>query len=84
MAEAEMLCFPLAQRRGFVRRQASWFCEQSAKAAEHNLFRQLQLQRDTLLRKGVDAAKVEREVAALERAIRREVVRLTCRPEIGA
>lgn len=80
---AEVLAFPLARRRDLVRRQAEWFCGQSHRAAEANIFRQLQVQRNTLLAKGVDPVTVEREVRALESAVRAEVWRLVLTPEVG-
>ncbi len=81
---AEILAFPPARRLGFVRRQAAWFVEQSHEAAEANLARQLDLQRETLLRKGVDAGRLAAEIRDLESAIRSEVWRLVLTPEVGA
>ena len=80
----EVLPFPLVRRRAYVRRQAAWFCEQTAKGAENNLFRQMNVQRDALLNRGVDPERVEAEVRALEAAIRCEVWRLVLTPELGA
>ncbi len=81
---AEILAFPPARRLGFVRRQAKWFVEQGHDAAEANLLRQLERQRETLLRKGVDAAHLAEEIRDLESAIRAEVWRLVLTPEVGA
>lgn len=81
---AEVLAFPLARRRGFIRRQAAWYCEQGQRAAESNLQYQMMVQRDALLNKGVDPASVEAGVRALEQAIRDECLRLTFSPQVGA
>jgi hypothetical protein len=77
---AEVLPFPLARRRTLVARQAAWFVRQSEAAAEHNLARQLEVQRDALLRKGVGQAVVEAEVQALEGTIRATAWRLLLVP----
>lgn len=81
---ADVIPYPLANRRDLVRRQAEWFLHQGHRAAEGSLFRLLMVQRDTLLTKGVDPTLVEAEVQALEAAIRAEVWRLTLAPEVGA
>ena len=67
---AEIIPFPLAHRRLLISRQAQWFVEQSERAAERNLSRQLQVQRETMLRRGVDPTRAEAEVRALEALIR--------------
>lgn len=74
---AEILPFPLHRRANLIRRQAAWFIEQPARAAEKNLQYLLRRQVDTLLSKGVqpDIARVEAE--ALAGAIRAEVWRMT-------
>ena len=77
---AQVLAFPLARRRDLIRRQASFYADQSPRAAETNLTRQLQVQADTLLRKGVSPEVVKAEVAALQGAIRAEVWRLVLAP----
>jgi hypothetical protein len=51
-------------------RQATRIAELPGHAAEPYLSRQLQMQRDALLRKGVDPAIVEQEIGSLEAAIR--------------
>lgn len=67
---ATVLPFPLARRQTFIRRQANWYLGQGEGAAERNLRRQLQVQRDTLTRRGVDPPRALAETAALEAAIR--------------
>jgi hypothetical protein len=68
--------FPLARRRDLIRRQAAWFVEQSHRAAERNLARQLDVQRETMRRRGVSARTAEAEIAELEAAIRARARRL--------
>lgn len=80
---AAVLPFPLAARRDLVRRQAARYLEQSAKSAEGNLQHQLRVQRDTMLRRGIDPVTVEQECAELQSAIRCEVWRLVLTPEAG-
>lgn len=82
--QALVLPFPLARRCDLVDRQAQWFAAQSYQAAERNLKRQLQVQRETLLRRGVSAERADREVATLQAAIRREVSRHLFTPEVSA
>lgn len=64
--------FPLARRRDLVLRQAAWFLEQGPRGAEANLRRQLQVQRDTLLRRSVAPTTADAALRALEAAIRCE------------
>lgn len=71
-----ILPFPLHRRSRFVLKQAERLLELGAHAAEANLFRLLQQQRDVLLRKGVDPARVDRECRELEAAIRATAWRL--------
>lgn len=73
---ASVIPFPLARRRRLIRRQAAFFAGQSRRSAEGNLAHQLEIQRRTLLAKGVAAEQVEPEVRALELAIRAEAARL--------
>jgi len=77
---AEVIAFPLARRVGYVRKQGQWYAEQAPKAAESNLRRQMQVQLGALLNRGVDPSTAEREVQALEAAIRCEVWRVILTP----
>lgn len=81
---AQVLPFPLARRRDLVDRQAHWFVAQSHRAAERNLKRQLELQRQTLLRRGVATERADREVELLRAAISAEVRRHLFAPEAKA
>ena len=67
---AVVLPFPLAARRDLVLRQAAWYCEQGYSAAEKNLRRQVDVQHQTMLRRGVDPAVAADECRSLEWAIR--------------
>lgn len=67
---AEILPFPLARRRGFIERHARLIAGMNAEAGERHLIRQLEIQFDTLERKGIDCDVIEREVLALRSAIR--------------
>ena len=78
---AVILAFPQAKRTAFIRKQALWFLDQVAHAAEANLQHQVRLQRNTMLRRGVDPASVDRECAELMSAIRGEVWRLVLTPD---
>jgi len=73
---AEVLPFPLSRRRDLIARQARRFVEQQHAAAEANLAHQMRVQRDVLLRKGVEPSRVNAECLALERAIRAAVWRI--------
>jgi hypothetical protein len=71
----QVLAFPLTRRRTLASRQAAYMARlRPQKAAEH-LERQIETQRRTLLRYGVEAAQVEREVAALATQIKCELAR---------
>lgn len=72
---AEVIPFPLTNRLAFIWKQAAWFAEQSRSAAERNLERQVQVQRDALRRRGVPPEVVERECRQMEDAIRAAALR---------
>jgi len=61
--------FPLARRTDFVERHADIISVMSSKSAERYLAYQLKVQRDALMRRGVDAERTEREIGSLEQAI---------------
>lgn len=81
---ARVIPFPLARRSGWVRRQAAWFCDQSHAAAEKNLRAALEVQRQTMERRGVSADLIEGELEAGQSAIRAEIWRLVLTPEASA
>jgi len=77
---ATILPFPLARRVGYVRKQADYVLSVSHKAGERHMERQLELQRQNLLTKGVNPAAVDAQVAALRSAFRRELWREVMMP----
>jgi hypothetical protein len=62
--------FPLARRRAFIQRQAKRAAVLNAAACERHIARQIEIQRDTMLRKGIDEDLVRRELSRMESAIR--------------
>lgn len=73
---AAVIPFPLDRRAGYIRRQGNRLATMSSKAADGVLDHQLQIQRDALMRKGIDANEAEAQARALESAIRAEVWKL--------
>ena len=67
---AEIIPFPLARRVEFVRRQANCALNMKPESGERHILRQVDQQRDILLRKGVSPEFVQRECGSLEAAIR--------------
>jgi acyl transferase domain-containing protein len=61
--------FPLSRRVAFVERHADIISSMTPKSATRHLAYQLQVQRNALERRGVSAARIDREIASLERAI---------------
>lgn len=76
--------FPLSRRCDLVCRQADWFLAQPHQAAERNLLRQLRVQRDALVRRGVSPSRADAEVASLDAAIRDRVRGFLMLPEASA
>lgn len=77
---AEIVPFPLARRADLVRRQAALFAGLGQRAAENGLCHMLEIQRRVLLRRGIDDREADRQVLALEGAIRAHVWRLILVP----
>ena len=75
-AGAEILPFPLQRRRALILRCALRMSELSAKGAENHLAAQIRKQRETLQRRGIATAVIDREVSALESAVRSALARL--------
>lgn len=73
---AEVLPFPISKRRPFIEKQARWFAEQQHETAERQLAAQLNLQRQTMLKRGVASDLVDAEIVAAEGAIRATVWRI--------
>ncbi len=77
---AEVLPFPLTRRRSFVRRQAAWLSSMDSKGAAHTLVHQLRVQRDALVRKGVEPKRADAECRDLEAAIRAQIWHMARQP----
>ena len=67
---AIVLPFPPARRVDLVRRQADRAAAMSEDAGERHIQRQVELQREALVRKGCDPERVQAECYAFETAIR--------------
>jgi hypothetical protein len=80
---AEVLPFPLNRRKDLIERQANRFLDLGPRSCETTLAAQLHIQREALLRKGVEPNAVERQVQALEGAVRARVWALVLTPEVG-
>lgn len=72
---ARILAFPLARRRGLIRKQGARLAEMPSREAEKHLAYLLRQQGEAMRRRGLDSAEIERQVAALETAVRCEIVR---------
>jgi Family of unknown function (DUF6074) len=75
-----ILPFPRARDRGFVARHAALMESSTTDAAERHLFTQLDVQRRTMLKRGIDPDVAEEHIRALELAIRVELWRRVIRP----
>jgi uncharacterized protein DUF6074 len=67
---AEIVPFPLTRRRAFVAKQAAHAAWMRPAAAERYVRYQVQLQGDTMRRKGVPEDLVQRELKCFETAVR--------------
>ncbi|MDB5596250.1 MAG: hypothetical protein JWM36_3211 [Hyphomicrobiales bacterium] len=67
--------FPTIRRRAFIERQAHRASCLSPESGEKHIRRQLDIQSETMARKGIHAAQIEHERITLEAAIRAELVR---------
>lgn len=76
---AEVVPFPLDRRRQLVERCATRMLEQNAAAAENHLGQLIDVQRDVMRRRGVDAERVERQLRSFESAVRAEIAACQCR-----
>lgn len=73
--QAVVLAFPLARRMGYLRRQSSYVQSISLEAGARHIARQIDLQRQCLLAKGVSGPAVEAELRSLEIALRSQLWR---------
>lgn len=76
--------FPRTRHRPFVQRHARRMAEYPPSTAEKHLAAQLNIQRDTMLKRGIATAIIDRELRALETAIRTELWHLVLRTPGGA
>jgi hypothetical protein len=76
--------FPLVKRRAFIKKRAARIAQSAPATGEKILVHCLRQQAESLSRKGIDPAVVAEQVAALEVAIRCELVRRVPRPRGGA
>jgi len=72
MTTGLVLPFPRVRDRAFVRRHAALMATYSEGAAEKYLATQLDVQRRTMTKRGVDPAVAEEHIGALKCAIRAE------------
>jgi hypothetical protein len=70
---AFIIPFPRTRHRPFVERHAQRMAHLPHQTAEKHLAYQLQLQRQTMSKRGIASAVIECELATLERAIRVEL-----------
>ena len=70
MTVADIVPFPLARRRAFIDRHARFIAAMSPDAGERYLDRQLRIQFENLQRRGIAPRIIDREVIALDAAIR--------------
>ena len=81
---AELIPFPLARRVDLVQRQADRVLELAPDAGERHLLRQVDVQRQALLRKGCSPERVEAECRSLEGAMRAEMWKIVLTGRGGA
>ena len=71
--QALVVAFPLAKRAAYLRRQSHYVRSISREAGERHIARQIEMQRQCLLSKGVASQAVECEVRTLEAALRAQL-----------
>jgi hypothetical protein len=67
---SKVVPFPLSKRRSFIARQAKRAAALNAAACERHIALQIEIQRDTLLRRGVEENILRRELKGMEASIR--------------
>jgi hypothetical protein len=73
---ATVLPFPLTRRRDFILRNAARLGDAAPKTAEKLLAHAINVQVETMARRGIAPDMIAREARALENAIRAELLRL--------
>jgi hypothetical protein len=74
---ATVIPYPLIRRRDLVLRNAARIAEAQPKTAEKLLTHTINVQVETMARRGIAPTLIAREARALENAIRSELWRLT-------
>jgi hypothetical protein len=77
---AEILPFPSSRRRTFVARHAAHIALLAPEAGERYLTRQMQIQAETMSRRGIAAERITAEISALKASIRAKLVHLLLAP----
>jgi hypothetical protein len=72
----EVVAFPRARDRRFVRKHAANVASMDPRLGERYLAQQLLVQRQTMVRRGIDSDAIETEIRALELVIRAKVWQL--------
>ncbi|MFZ2068390.1 MAG: DUF6074 family protein [Xanthobacteraceae bacterium] len=62
--------FPIVKRADFIARQAAYAASLKRESGEAHIHRQIETQRAVMQRRGIAPGLIEREVRALENAIR--------------
>jgi len=73
---AVIVPFPIVRRRDFVLRNAARIAEAQPKTAEKLLTHTINVQVETIARRGIAPSLIAREARALENAVRWEIWRL--------
>jgi Family of unknown function (DUF6074) len=77
----KIIPFPIARRRAFVSKHAARMAVLSSTRADIHLRQQLQVQVDTMRRRGIAESEIVREIRSLEAAIRAELWRSVITPQ---
>lgn len=81
---ARVVPFPRVRNREFIRRHARRMTEMNQAAGEKHLQRQLELQMDTMRKRGIPEPIIVAEARAVECAIRAELWRVVMQTPGGA
>jgi hypothetical protein len=81
MKNCTVIPFPLARRRSMICRLARYASQLRSEAAERHIQLQLQVQADTMRRRGVDEDLVRRELKYMESAVRTLLCRSALVPD---
>ena len=84
MPSAEIIPYPIVRRTAFIRRHAARMADLRESTAEKHLRTQLDLQRKTMLKRGIPAPEIDRQIQSAEAAIRAELWRLVIVGDGGA